>query len=778
MRQLSPDGVFRCFDQRSLHRNLPSLTICEKVGETMNKVMAMPIRAARYSVSQVGAGPYIAAIFLSAALVFLVQPMFAKMATPLLGGAPNVWNVSLVCFQAALLLGYAYAHLLNHFVTSLRAQVGIHAAFLVSAALVLPFQLSGALGDPNPSQPTLWLIGVFALSIAPPFAVIAATAPLIQSWYSRSGRADAHDPYHLYGASNIGSLIGLLAYPLLLEPLLPLAAQTFSWSIGYGALAILLIASGLIAFSTGGGAAPAIAAAVETAEGSRASGAGRWQQRFWWLACAFVPSSLLVGVTTHISTDIASVPFLWVAPLVIYITSFIIVFAKRPAVSLEQSNRLLPLGVATAAVGLSSIASPPIIVGLIMHLLVLFLAAVLAHGAMAEDRPEAKRLTEFYLIMSLGGVLGGAFNALLAPVLFDSVIEYPLMLLAILLIRPGLRWMGEGRTRIWSLLAVVALCGALVLRMADATGATTVFRILHFIAIISIVFTGNSRLGPMIAAACAFGISAIGNPVGAGYSERGFFGVVKILELEDVRVLMHGTTSHGSQFKTPEKALQPTTYYASQTPIGQIFETHLAPGSVGVVGLGTGSVACYMQPDQSYVYYEIDPLVVKFAKNPEHFTYLSECSPTAEIILGDGRLNLAAQPAGKHSLLLIDAFSSDSIPVHLLTVEAVELYLSRLTEDGLLVMHISNRHLDLSRIVARIAEQIGVPAYYQFYVADENAISDFGAASSQVVVLARSESALDAIKDDARWSLLVSDGKRAWRDDYSNVIGAILAKHK
>ncbi len=744
----------------------------------MNKVMAMPIRAARYSLSRIGAGPYIAAIFLSAALVFLVQPMFAKMATPLLGGAPNVWNVSLVCFQAALLLGYAYAHLLNHFVASLRAQIGIHAALLVSAALVLPFQLSGALGDPDPSQPTLWLIGVFALSIAPPFAVIAATAPLIQSWYSRSGRADAHDPYHLYGASNIGSLIGLLAYPLVLEPLLPLAAQTISWSIGYGALAILLIASGFIALSTGGGAAPALA--VANVENSPITETGRWQQRLWWLACAFVPSSLLVGVTTHISTDIASVPFLWVAPLVIYISSFIIVFAKRPGISLKQSNRLLPLGVAIAALGMSSFASPPIIVGLIIHLLALFLAALLAHGAMAEDRPEAKRLTEFYLIMSLGGVLGGAFNALLAPVLFSSVIEYPLMLLAILLIRPNLRWMGKGRTRVWSLVAVGALCGALVVRsqMGTDTDTVIVYRILQFIAIISIVFAANSRLGPVIAAACGFGISAIGNPLSAEIADRGFFGVVKIVEREDVRVLMHGTTNHGSQFKNPEMALQPTTYYAEPTPIGQVFKSHLTPGDVGVVGLGTGSVACYAQPGQSYVYYEIDPLVVKYAKDPAHFTYLSECTPDAEIILGDGRLNLAAQPAGKYNLLLIDAFSSDSIPVHLMTVEAVELYLSRLSEDGLLVMHISNRHLDLSRIVARIAEKVGVSAYYQFYVEDDIAKGELSAASSQVVVLARSENALTKIKSDARWSLLESDGKRAWRDDYSNVIGAILAKHK
>lgn len=746
----------------------------------MNNVMAAPIRAARYSVSQIGAGPYIAAIFLSAALVFLVQPMFAKMATPLLGGAPNVWNVSLVCFQAALLLGYAYAHLLNHFVTSLRAQIGIHAAFLVSAAFVLPFQLSGALGDPDPSQPTLWLIGVFALSIAPPFAVIAATAPLIQSWYSRSGRADAHDPYHLYGASNIGSLIGLLAYPLLLEPLLPLAAQTISWSVGYGALAILLIASGLIAYSTGGGVAPAIAAAAETAEDSRLSKAGRWQQRFWWLACAFVPSSLLVGVTTHISTDIASVPFLWVAPLVIYITSFIIVFAKRPAVSLEQSNRLLPLGVAIVALGLSSIASPPIIVGLAIHLLVLFLAALVAHGAMAEDRPEANRLTEFYLIMSLGGVLGGAFNALLAPVLFSSVIEYPLMLLAVLLIRPNLRWMGNGRTRVWSLVAIAGLCGAVLLHTLQGTHSDTViaYRTLQFIAIISIVFAANCRLGPVIAAACSFGISALGNPLSAGIADRGFFGVVKVVERGEVRVLMHGTTNHGSQYLAPEKALEPTTYYAPETPIGQIFKTHFKPGNVGVVGLGTGSVACYAQPGQSYVYYEIDPLVVKYAKNPAHFTYLSKCTPNAEIILGDGRLNLAAEPAGRYDLLLIDAFSSDSVPVHLMTVEAVDLYLSRLSEDGLLVMHISNRHLDLSRIVARIADSLGVSAHYQFYTADNPGARDFAVTSSQVVVLARSESALEAIKDDARWSLLESDGKRAWRDDYSNVIGAILAKHK
>ncbi len=751
--------------------------IGDKVGKSMNKTVALPDRETRYSVSQLGASPYIAAVFLSAALVFLVQPMFAKMATPLLGGAPNVWNVSLVCFQAALLLGYAYAHILNHFVRSLRTQIGTHAVLLGGAALVLPFQLSGALGDPDPTQPTFWLIGVFALSIAPPFAVIAATAPLIQSWYSRSGRADAHDPYHLYGASNIGSLIGLLAYPLILEPFLPVAAQTLSWSLGYGLLAILLVGSGLVAFASGGGRPPAISEDVL----EHASTAKRpvWQQRLWWLACAFVPSSLLVGVTTHISTDVASVPFLWALPLILYISSFIIVFSKSPLMTLAQTNRLLPITVATAALALSSVFQLPLLVSLGLHLLTLFLAALLGHGAMAADRPPAKRLTEFYLIMSLGGVLGGAFNALLVPVLFNSVIEYPLMLIAILALRPGLRWMGQGRTRVWSLVACIAFAAAALLHAFAGTADSTVmtYRILSLTALFAIVLSSNCRMGPVIAAISAFGISALANPHGTGVSDRSFFGVVKVLELGEFRVLKHGTTQHGAQYIAPDKARIPTTYYAEPTPIGQVFSQYQGSGHVGIVGLGTGSVACYAQPDQTYVYYEIDPLVAQLAKDPEHFSYLSNCTPDAPIILGDGRLNLIAEPEGHFDLLLIDAFSSDSVPAHLLTVQAVNLYLSRLSEDGVLVMHISNRHMDLSQIVARVADQLNTPILYQFYIPPAGSDQVFAQSASQVVVLARNERALETLRADPRWSALTSDGKRAWTDDYSNVVGAILAKH-
>ena len=639
-------------------------------------------------ISRLGASPYVATIFMSAALVFLVQPIFAKMATPLLGGAPNVWNVSLVCFQAALLLGYAYAHLLTHFIRTLRTQIGIHAALLALAAFVLPFQLSTALGPPDPTQPTFWLIGVFAVSIAPPFAVISATAPLIQSWYSRSGREDAGDPYHLYAASNVGSLLGLAAYPLLFEPLLPVMAQTNAWTMGYICLALLLVGCGVLALNTGGGQAPAqVERPTETVtEAPRTL----WQQRLWWLVCAFIPSSLLVGSTTHIATEIASVPFLWALPLALYICSFVIVFAKQPAISLDVANRLLPMTVALALFVLPPIMVIPVTFSVAIHVLALFMAALVGHGTMAASRPAASRLTEFYLIMSLGGVLGGAFNALLVPVIFTSVIEYPLLLVAILAIRPGVRLINNGAARLLLVAALVAFAAALTLRWTQGVDGQSILtaRLLLLVAAFSLAMSWHSKLVPIIAALCAWGIGAVTNPIAGGISDRSFFGVVKVIERADTRILMHGATVHGAQFIDAERALLPTTYYAPAAPIGQLFVANDKPGPVGIVGLGTGSVACYARPDQDYVYYEIDPLVADVASDSEHFTYLSACTPNPNIVLGDGRLSLQADREGLFNLLLIDAFSSSSVPTHLLTREAVDLYLSRLSEDGLLVMHV------------------------------------------------------------------------------------------
>lgn len=719
---------------------------------------------------RLGGMPFAVTVFLSAALVFLVQPMFARMATPLLGGSPNVWNVSLVCFQAALLAGYAYAHLLTHLVKALRLQVMIHGALLLLAALVLPFELTSVFGSPDPARPALWLIGVFALSIAPPFAIISATAPLIQAWYARTGREDAHDPYHLYAASNAGSLLGLAAYPLLLEPLAPLAGQAMAWSGGYVLLLLLLIGCGLLTLKSPAPVVPApVAVRDEAVEGEYR--AARWRQRLWWLVLAFVPSSLLMGVTTHIATDVASAPFLWAPPLMLYIASFIVVFSKRPVIGRALSLAILPVFVGLALFTLTKVSGVPTLLSFCVHLGALFFAAVACHGLLADDRPETGRLTEFYLLMSLGGVLGGAFNALLVPVIFNSIAEYPLMLIAALLLLPQRYWLGPTWMIVMAGVAAgAAAISAFVYQVPALAGQDKrSFFILLTVALVLLYLVRRSRLASVVAAASIWVIGISASPTIGAYSERGFFGVVKIHERDGYRVMVHGTTLHGAQ-AVGEDAWRPATYYAPETPIGQVFSAHNRPGKVGVLGLGVGSVACYAWPGQHYTFYEIDPIVARLAQDPESFTFLSECAPDADIVLGDGRLTLADESEDAYDILLIDAFSSDSVPAHLLTREAIALYMSRIKDDGVVLLHVSNRYMGLETVVARVAGELGVPARTQYRTL---AGEGYRAQSSTVVVLARNDLALAPLDTTGAWSILESDGGRAWTDDYSNIPGAI-----
>lgn len=726
--------------------------------------------AAERAPARYGDVPFIATVFLSAVLVFLVQPMFARMATPLLGGSPNVWNVSLVCFQAALLGGYAYAHLSAHFLKTVKSQVILHGALLGLAALVLPFQLTEMFGAPDPSRPALWLILTFGVSIAPPFAIISATAPLIQSWYARTGRPDAHDPYHLYAASNAGSLLGLAAYPVLMEPLAPLATQAGLWSLGYGVLALCLIGCGMLAArAPHGTVAPAYVPVTDDRVQETL-----WRQRLWWVTLAFVPSSLLVGATTHISTDVASAPFLWAPPLMLYIGSFIVVFAKRPPLSTEQAARLMPMLAGIALFTMSPAANVPTLMSFGVHLAALFFAAVGCHGLLVASRPSAGRLTEFYLLMSLGGVLGGAFNALLVPVIFTTVAEYPLMLIAALLLMPQPYRIGPFRVRIWALLAMAAMVAAMFVDTVSWVGGHTVraYFILLVAALLALFMARQSRVAAAISVAAIWGIGVLSSPISGGVSERGFFGVVKVVERDGYRLMVHGTTLHGAQALGGDVPM-PATYYAETAPIGQVFAAHDQPGRVGVVGLGVGSVACYARPGQDYVYYEIDPIVARVAKNPDFFNFLSACTPEAPVVLGDGRLTLAQEAEGTFGLLLIDAFSSDSVPAHMLTREAVQLYLSRTAEDGIVLLHISNNHLALEKVVSGIVQDLGVPARVQMFRAPGGDHGAFSAQSSRVVAIAHSEAALGVLPDDGRWRELTAGDKRPWTDDYSNVIGAL-----
>jgi hypothetical protein len=716
-------------------------------------------------VARTSAVPFIATSFLGAALIFLVQPMFARMATPLLGGAPAVWNVSLVCFQAALLLGYAYAHLLSR-LKSARLQLLIHAFVLVAGFACLPLRISDVMGEPDASNPVWWLIGTFAISIAPPFAALSATAPLVQHWYAKSGLPDAADPYHLYAASNVGSLIGLAAYPLLIEPFAPLATQSLGWMAGYAVLAFGLLYAGWTASSH----------AASTSESKADDAAPTWKQRLMWLLLAFVPSSLLVGATTHITTDVAAAPFLWAPPLITYLITFVIAFSKKPFIPLSLALIVSPIAAAFVALIITQVFALPLMLAFAIDLLALFAIALACHGALNARRPPAQHLTQFYLVMSLGGVLGGAFNALVAPVIFDGVFEYPLMLVA------GLALLSVGQPRISRPIAIFLAASALALVIAIGFDAAqiavhpAVKFVLLFVPVLTIILARRAPLGAAAALAIAAPIGWIMSPLAPTWSDRSFFGVVKVVDAPDIdmRMMMHGTTLHGMQAMSGDP-LRLLTYYAPQTPIGQAFALYGPEARrIGVVGLGTGSSACYARAGQDWTFFEIDPLVVEVATDPKHFSFMSSCAPDARIVVGDARIRIAGDPA-KFDLMLLDAFSSDTIPTHLLTREAMELYLDRLGPDGVLVFHVTNRHLELSPVVARVVAAAGAHALFQAF-RPEGKLSETGVTRSDVVLISRAPAALDRARADARWSELKSDGARPWTDDYSNIIGAMLAK--
>ncbi|WOI54360.1 fused MFS/spermidine synthase [Parvularcula sp. LCG005] len=728
-----------------------------------------------FQTSRVGVLPYALTIFLSAALIFLVQPMFAKMVLPILGGAPSVWNVTLVCFQAALLLGYLYAHLLSR-LASLRLQIIIHAIVVIMAASVLPLGLTGMLGDPDPHRPALWLSAAFALSIAPPFTALSATAPLIQSWYSRSGRPDAADPYYLYGASNIGSIIGLVAYPVLLEPLMSLSGQSFVWSSAYVLVGAALIACGWLAFNTGRHAGP-----NHTAGTVEDCPAPNWRERLTWLTLAFVPSSLLVGATTHITTDVAAGPFLWAPPLIAYIGSFIIVFSKAGPRATRWAVSVAPYVTAALLLFLChNLFAAPLLPMLLLNITMVLVAGLVCHGTLAARRPSTAHLTEFYLIMSLGGVIGGAFNALLAPVLFNDVVEYPLVLLALLVLLPGTRGTWQRKDLAIATLSVLAVLAALAVTSAtDRSGAIGALYILLVMPIVMMLISKDHRYLPTFAGALAyFGsgiVSAQHTPTLA--TERGFFGVVSVDEVDGLRRMIHGTTVHGAQYTDEVGRPTPLMYYHPDTPIGQAYAAFADKPRTGAVGLGVGASACLLSPNQSVTFFEIDPVVVRTAQNTDWFTFLSQCAPEAPIVLGDGRLTLMQASPASLDLLLIDAFSSDVVPTHLLTREAMRGYVSRLSDDGVLIFHISNRYMDLEPVLARIAEAEGLVMRAQRFQPD-HAGDGLSILPTHAVVLARATSDLAALDTDARWRHVQSDGGRPWTDDYINMLGVLLAHQK
>ncbi|WP_291863328.1 fused MFS/spermidine synthase [Bradyrhizobium sp.] len=728
---------------------------------------------------------YTSAIFVSALLLFSVQPLFTKMVLPRLGGSPAVWSVAMVFFQSLLLGGYAYAHYLMQ-IRSRVVPAAIHLVLLAVALLTLPLSIAGGWGEPPGSGYAFWLLGLFAVSIGLPFFALAANNPLLQAWFVRTGHPNGPDPYFLYASSNIGSFLALLSYPVLLEPMFTLRTQNLIWTGGYGLLIVLIAACAVLMLRS-----PAMAGADRLAEDTDAP-APPWILRARWIFLAAVPSGLLIAVTAHISTDVAAAPLLWVLPLSLYLLTWVLVFQSRPLLPHKWMLLLQPLAIAGLILLLAFGGEQNLLLTLGGHQLGFFVIAMACHGELARTRPAAKHLTGFYVALSFGGMVGGLFAGLIAPFTFSWIAEYPILLACAALCRPA---GGDERFAHWSrwywpLLAVLA---AALIAPAYFDGKvmrwleTNRFLVIGDIAVLSVLLAlalNANRWKVFATVALALALIRI-YPSDDGRVEtvRSFFGVHKIVVTPNgqYHVLMHGTTIHGAEKRQNDDGTPvtgrpvPITYYHRDGGIGQaiaaVRERKGAGLRVAVIGLGSGTLACASEQGESWKFFEIDQTMVDTAKDPKYFSYIQKCEPDMKPVIGDARLTFAKEPAGSYDLIIVDAYSSDAIPVHLATEEAMAIYKERLAPQGVVAMHVSNRHLELSSVVVGIADANDLKSWV--YSEDTSRDAEY-IFSTTVVVSAREEADIGKLASSEQWALTeAEDDERVWTDDYSNVLGAV-----
>lgn len=712
---------------------------------------------------------YTLSIFVSALLLFSVQPLVGRLLLPVLGGSPAIWNTCMVFFQAALLLGYLYAHGLTK-LKNAKVQVAIHVALLLAATLMLPIALPADVTPPAEGNPVWWLCGRLALTCGLPFLMLSASAPLLQGWFGSTTHPSAKDPYFLYAASNAGSMASLLAYPFIVERQLGLTMQSKAWAIGFACFIVLALLCGIF-FAKYIRERSALSPSLTNHAGIEDKPV-TWATRLSWLMLSAVPSSLLVGCSQFLTTDVAAFPLFWVIPLAVYLLTFIIAFSPRAPKWLGWSVLAIPLGVATIVLYVRTKNDPnlPIAWAFTVHGLMLFAGALACHVKLAQQRPSVRHLTEYFVMLSLGGVIGGAFNSLAAPVLFNDIYEYPIVLaLAWLLGMPaGVPWSRlTGPLPNWSTIATRLAVGVLVLWVLLAyqqrRGAVTGFKTV--------------------------------------YQERSFFGVLRVLvsDTGKTRHLLHGTTNHGSQFLGPDGKSIPSTYYHPASPLGDVFKHRFLDPEfkkIAVIGLGTGAIASYGQgeftkaagfpidrPQQVMHYYEIDPAVERIAKDDRFFTFLKGSKAQLAFARGDARAVLERSGETDYDLIVVDAFSSDAIPIHLITKEAAELYLSRLRPNGILLFHVSNRHLELTNPLGHIAKSLGAQSVLRHLSIKDAHPADRaeGLSPSTWVAIVKDIKALGDLvsptgepSDEHPWLHYSPRDGVLWTDEYADVLDAVV----
>lgn len=707
--------------------------------------------------------------FISAFLIFWLEPLIAKMMLPYFGGAAHVWTTCVMLYQCWLLCGYLYAHGLRYYF-KLPSQLAIHFSLLLLGSLCLPFSLSSA-WQPNLNAPIVSIVVMMTIKLGLPFIVISATAPLLQVWFSKSNHHYASNPYFLYAASNVGSLLALMAFPFLFERYLGLSKQSQYWHWGVLLLILLLVLTARLLMRS-------IDVQCQPDSKSRIS-LQAWSKRLIWLLYSFVPSSLMLGLTAYISADVASMPLLWLLPLMLYLLSYILAFSKRSYLPIwfNLKAQLLSLILVVMVFVLTSNIS--VIQVIFFHGSLFFFSALLCHQHLYASRPAAEHLTEFYLWLAIGGFLGGVFNSLISPMVFTSIAEYPLILIVAIATREGICRSKLLNLSITDLILPASIAFILLLYRYYANesfeGISMISQYIFFNSVAALLLI-KMRHKPL---KLALGLSACLMPAmmlststqNILYQARNFYGVIRVIAEPKFKVhtLRNGTTIHGSQIIDGPARHQPLSYYSNLSDIFSWARKDSLSIDVAIVGLGSGAIACYAKPDDRFTFYEINPLVIEIAQKPTYFSYLSACPAKGGIVLGDGRMAMQKVKQGRYDLIILDAYSSDAIPLHTITKEATQLYLNKLKNNGALVFHISNRHINLRPVLAALAHKFSLAGYRKVFT--KGAKGSF-IDSSEWVILTKNITSSFISKG---WQPLEVSANlsKIWTDDYSNPFEAL-----
>ena len=716
------------------------------------------------------------AIFLSAVLLFWVQPLFGKMILPLLGGSPSVWNTCMVFYQAFLLLGYVYAHFsIKYF--GIKKQPYIHLGLMVLALFFLPIKIPSFWRPPVLENPIPGVLVLMMCSIGLPFFILSASSPMIQKWFSNTNHPQAKDPYFLYVASNVGSLLSLFSFPFFLEPNLKISQQTKLWLYLFIAFILLisLCVYFLVKFSK------KEESVVE--DSNEATSEVTKEQRIRWLLLSFVPSSLMLGVTSYISIDISPVPLFWIIPLTLYLLTYILTFSRKQLIPHSFVVKAMPYTIMFLLFFTATKSNSFIWFSFLLHLITFFNVAMMCHGELSNSRVPSKYLTEFYIWISLGGFLGGVFNAILAPMIFTEVLEYPIAMILACMLLPSVvdyKKLDKPQEAINILIPPTALyiLHSLLKGITNYQEYRQDAYIAFGLPVLLLVRLIKKPVSFGISIACLLLIFSVKNvseeKKNSLLVKRDFFGIHRI-SIDSNRQfinLYQDTTLHGSQELDKLDQCQPTTYYHPTGPIGQLFSAFYNDETkkrIAAVGLGTGSIACYGRKDQEWSIFEIDPNIYIIDQSGNYFTYLINSLPETFVVFGDARLTMSKEKR-KFDIIILDAFSSDAIPVHLITKEALEMYLSKLSENGIIAFHTSNRHLDLPSVLASLcnAEKL-----FGIIQTDQD-MRYHGKTSSEWVLIARKREYFGALLTDPRWRYLQwNQTTPVWTDDYSNVISII-----